>query len=52
VRACLDSLTDAGVYDDDRRVAELGASKRYVGAPGCLSEPGVIVEVRRLNGLA
>ena len=48
IRAVLDSLTQAGAYRDDRRVAEISATKLYPGqGPRQLDRPGVVVQ---LNG--
>lgn len=41
-RACLDALTQAGVWNDDSQVADLGIEKRYVRA---LDSEGVVIHV-------
>lgn len=47
-RACLDSLTDAGIWGDDAQVVTLVASKHYADqAAGIL--PGAIIRVRELD---
>lgn len=45
VRACLDSLTDAKVWEDDGQVVRLVASKRYADA----NPPGVRIVVTALD---
>ena len=43
VRACLDSLTAAGVIEDDRFVIALTASKQWAGAG---ETPGAVIRVQ------
>lgn len=47
VRATEDALTDAGVWEDDARVVDLVACKRYVGdiAAGVLDRPGAVIVI-------
>jgi len=47
-RACLDALTDAGIWHDDSQVVELIARKDYPGtrASGDQPSPGVAIVVR------
>ena len=45
VRACLDALTDAGVWNDDSQVVELLARKVFVGEFYALEKPGAIITV-------
>lgn len=50
VRSTEDALTEAGLWRDDSRVADLYVSKVYVGdaqAVG-LSSPGAVITIRRL----
>lgn len=47
-RACLDALTDAGMWDDDSQVVTLLASKHYANpAAGLL--PGAVIVVREVT---
>ncbi len=46
VRACLDALTDAAVWQDDSQVVELRASKTWAGDEEALPIPGARLEVR------
>ena len=48
VRSTMDALTKAGLYDDDRRVARLTASKTYAGGLASLAEPGCLIVAQRL----
>lgn len=51
VRATGDALTMAQVYGDDGQIVDLYATKSYPGeTPWALSEPGVCVTVRALQG--
>lgn len=43
IRACCDSLTDAGVWKDDSQVVTLSAMKVYVGESWALDKPGVLI---------
>lgn len=47
----LDSLTDAGVWDDDRQVTTVTACKVYTGAPhqDALDVPGAVIRVRAVR---
>lgn len=49
-RACLDALTDSGVWCDDAQVVALTAVKDYAGSEGPLLVPGVRVQVFRVLG--
>jgi Holliday junction resolvase RusA-like endonuclease len=45
-RCVLDPLTEMGVFEDDRRVVHLIATKRYCGIyPEVLPLPGAVIEV-------
>jgi len=44
-RACLDALTDAGIWKDDSQVVSLVAHKVWVGTRGALDRPGAIIIV-------
>ena len=45
VRAILDALTDAGVWNDDSQVVELHAFKVFAGSGGALVNPGAVIRV-------
>jgi crossover junction endodeoxyribonuclease RusA len=45
VRACLDALTDAGVWNDDSQVVHLNARKKWVGDWFALDRPGAVIDV-------
>ena len=45
VRACLDALTDAGVWKDDSQVVLLTASKIWVGHPKGMGIQGAVINV-------
>lgn len=47
LRSCFDGLTDAGVWVDDARCTKETAEQFFVGMPGALEEPGMVVAVRR-----
>ena len=49
-RSTEDALTTAGVWADDARVVDEYLSKRYIGDPGALDKPGVLVRVWRHPG--
>jgi Holliday junction resolvase RusA-like endonuclease len=51
IRACLDSLTDAGIWKDDAQVADVSASKWYApgGRAGSLDAPGAVISVSELT---
>jgi crossover junction endodeoxyribonuclease RusA len=44
-RACLDALTDAGVWNDDSQVVDLRARKVFVREGGALDKPGAVIRV-------
>jgi Holliday junction resolvase RusA-like endonuclease len=44
-RACLDALTDAGIWKDDSQVVLLTASKTWVGDHSGLDRPGAVINV-------
>jgi len=44
-RACLDALTDAGIWKDDSQVVSLLARKVWVGSPLALDRPGAQIVV-------
>ena len=46
VRACLDALTDAGVWNDDSQVVQLVARKVFVGELHALDKPGAFINVQ------
>ncbi len=46
VRACLDALTDAAVWQDDSQVVELRAGKTWAGDEDALPIPGARLEIR------
>jgi crossover junction endodeoxyribonuclease RusA len=48
-RACLDALTDAGVWRDDSQVVHLDASKDYPGPDISQTVPGVRITVHRIT---
>ena len=48
VRACLDALTDAGMWKDDSQVVGLLAIKVWVGSPLALDRPGAVINVTPL----
>ena len=48
VRAVEDSLTDAGIWEDDSRVVSLIARKLYVGDRDAMSVPGAVIRVDRV----
>ena len=48
LRAVCDSLTDAGVWEDDARVVHCVASKVFAGSPGALDVPGCVIEVEAM----
>lgn len=49
VRACFDSLVDAGALWDDRQVVHHEATKTYPGGhPDSLDVPGVVIRLRAL----
>lgn len=50
-RACLDALTDAGVWKDDSQVVFLAARKVWVGSPLALDRPGAQIVVTGANVL-
>jgi len=45
VRACLDALTDAGVWKDDSQVVDLHARKVWVDEDVALDRPGAVIDV-------
>jgi crossover junction endodeoxyribonuclease RusA len=45
VRACFDSLTDAGVWRDDSQVVFLMARKVYAGTALALDRPGAVIDI-------
>jgi len=45
VRACLDALTDAGVWNDDSQVVGLTAIKVFAGEVDSLDMPGAVIDV-------
>jgi len=47
-RACLDALTDAGIWKDDSQVVGLLAVKVWVGEPFALDRPGAVINVTPL----
>ncbi|GGU62124.1 RusA family crossover junction endodeoxyribonuclease [Streptomyces lavendofoliae] len=50
-RACLDSLSKAGVIKDDSQVTELLARKVYPGEhPEALDQPGAVIRLYTLTG--
>jgi Holliday junction resolvase RusA-like endonuclease len=49
VRACLDALTDAGVWKDDSQVVQLHALKVWVGHVLALDRPGAVIDVTDAN---
>lgn len=49
VRSTEDALTDAGAWEDDARVVELTAAKRYPNeGPDALSSPGCVIRIERI----
>jgi crossover junction endodeoxyribonuclease RusA len=48
-RACLDALTDAGIWKDDSQVVLLTASKVWVGDHSGLDRPGAVINVTAAN---
>ncbi len=50
-RACLDAMTDAGIWRDDSQVVDARAIKDYPDALGMLA-PGVTIAVWRVDGPA
>lgn len=46
VRACLDALTDAGIWKDDSQVVDLRAIKIWAGTPRALDRPGAVIDIR------
>ena len=44
-RACLDALTDAGIWKDDSQVVDLHARKVWVGEVLALDRPGAVIDV-------
>ena len=49
VRACLDALTDAGIWKDDSQVVQLHALKVWVGHVLALDRPGAVIDVTDAN---
>jgi len=48
-RACLDALTDAGIWKDDSQVVQLHALKVWVGHVLALDRPGAVIDVTDAN---
>ena len=44
-RACLDALTDAGIWADDSQVVGLVARKVWLGSPIAMDRPGVVINI-------
>jgi crossover junction endodeoxyribonuclease RusA len=50
VRATEDALTDAAAWEDDARVVECKAAKRYPGeGAGALVRPGCLIVIRQVS---
>lgn len=50
IRSCFDSLTDCGVWREDKQVVEVLARKGYPGYhPDALDIPGAVIRVRALE---
>lgn len=49
LRACLDSLSDAGVWIDDAQVVDLVARKRYAGPGELLLVPGALIVISEMR---
>jgi len=45
VRSTEDSITDAGLWEDDSRVCRTTSEKLYVGAEGALASPGAALRL-------
>lgn len=45
-RACLDALTDAGMWKDDSQVVTLVARKLFVGQDIALDRPGAVISIQ------
>jgi Holliday junction resolvase RusA-like endonuclease len=49
VRAIFDALVDAGWLEDDAQVVELNTTKRWVGEPQTLEQPGVWIYLEEVG---
>lgn len=50
VRSTFDALSEAGVFEDDARVVELAAAKRFPGeGDGALEIPGAVIQVQEVR---
>jgi Holliday junction resolvase RusA-like endonuclease len=45
VRACLDSITDSGIWADDSQVVGLMAHKVWLGELLALDRPGAVIDI-------
>lgn len=51
-RSTIDALTDAGCWEDDGRIVECRAAKRYPGeGPDALPRPGARIVIRSAEGV-
>lgn len=48
VRSTEDSITDAGLWEDDSRVCRTLSQKLYVGGEGSLASPGAVIVITPL----